>query len=289
MSFPLLPAVVALAATAPPAGSDALSSLVAAERGFSQMSVEQGMRAAFLGNLADDAIVFQPLPVNGKSVWEARPKSPATLIWEPAFAEVSAAGDLGFTTGPWELRPPAEANRPTLHGHFHSVWRRAGGGPWKVAVDIGGSHEALEPGVGSGAFTAGPPHRANAQGDRSRAAVKGILAAEMQLSHGAESGGLANALAAAAAADVRWAREGQKPAVGIEAMRGALAGDSANARWIPQGTGASRSGDLGYAFGIREHTKSAGAPPDTSVFLDVWRRARGRWRLALAVDNPVQR
>ena len=91
MPFPLLSTVVALATAAAP-GPDALQSLVDAERGFSRMSVEQGMKDAFLGNLADDGVVFQPLPVNGRRVWEARAKSPATLIWEPAFAEVSAAG-----------------------------------------------------------------------------------------------------------------------------------------------------------------------------------------------------
>src|SRR5262249_11512065 len=158
-----------LAATALAAG-DALQSLVDAERGFSRTSVEQGMRDAFLGNLADDGIVFQPLPVNGKSVWAARAKPASTLIWEPAFAEVSAAGDLGYTTGPWELRPQADADRPTLHGHFHTVWRRAPGGPWKVAVDIGGAHDALDPGVGSGAFEAGPSHAVDLKGDRSKSA-----------------------------------------------------------------------------------------------------------------------
>lgn len=290
MPFPLFPAVVALAATTSAAGSDALKSLVEAERGFSRMSVEQGMRDAFVSNLADDGIVFQPLPVNGKRVWEPRPRSAATLIWEPAFAEISAAGDLGYTTGPWELRPPADQpERPVLHGHFYSVWRRAEGGPWKVAVDIGGAHEALEPGVGSGAFTAGPSHAAHGKGDRSRTTLKEILAAEKQFSHGAEHGGFANALVAAAAADVRLGRAGHEPAVGIATARSALAADVGNARWTPQGSGASRSGELGYAYGIREHWKTAGAVPDTSVFLDVWRREGGHWRLALAVDNPVER
>jgi ketosteroid isomerase-like protein len=282
--------VLALAVSEGRMQPDPLPSLVAAERAFSRASVERGMRDAFLENLAEDGIVFNPLPVNGKQVWEPRPRSPATLIWEPAFAEVSAAGDLGYTTGPWELRPPeGETSRPTLHGHFHSVWRRAEGGPWKVAVDIGGAHAPTEPGVGSGAFTAGPAHRHKPGADVRRASEREILAAERRFARQAESVGFAAAFAAASLSAVRLSREGQAPAVGLEAARAMLAGDAARARWIPQGSGASRSGDLGYAFGIRERLSSTGSVADTSAYLDVWRREAGRWRLALAVDNPVTR
>ena len=290
MPFPFLSAVIALAATsAAPGGSDHLSSLVDAERGFSRTSVERGMRDAFLENLADDGIVFQPLAVNGKQVWQARAASKATLIWEPAFAEVAAAGDLGYTTGPWELRPPEEAqDRPVVHGHFVSVWRRAGDGPWRVAIDLGASHEPAEPGVGSGAFTAGPAHAAAAAGDRTRAAERDIRAAEKRFSAEAEKRGFLAAFGAAAAADVRFNREGHLPGVGLEAARAALAADTSPARWSPQGAGASRSGDLGYTYGVRERPGAAGAPPDTSVFLDVWRREAGRWRLVMAVDNPLE-
>lgn len=285
MLVPLFPVVV-LAAVTVSEGSDALRSMVEAEVAFSRMSVEQGMRDAFLANLADDGIVFQPLPVNGKSVWSPSPKPAATLIWEPAFAEVSAAGDMGYTMGPFELRAPPEANRPTVHGHFHSVWRLTSGG-WRVAVDIGGSHDKLEPGVGSGAFQAGPVHEPGSKGDRHEAAEREILEAEKRFSKSAERDGLEKAFAAVAAKDVRLTREGKAPVQGIDASSGVLLGDG-RARWTPGGVGASRSGDLGYAYGVRERIR-ASARPDTSVFLDVWRREKGKWRLALAVDNPVTR
>lgn len=290
MPFAWLALIVSLATTNPASGSDALRSMVEAERAFSRMSVERGMRDAFVTNLADDAIVFNPLPANGKQVWEPRPRSTSTLIWEPDLAEVAAAGDLGFTSGPWELRPPENRkDRPTLHGHFHTVWRRAQDGPWKVAVDIGGGHEALEPGVGSGALRVGPGHAAGTKRDRSRAAAREILAADERFSRQAKRDGFAVAFAAAAAADVRLSRDGHPPAEGVAAARSRLGADVARARWKPQGSGASRSGDLGYTYGIRERLSAAGAPPDTSVFMDVWRREGSRWKLALAVDNPVTR
>src|SRR5262245_3867562 len=87
---------------APLAAADptSLDTLVAAERAFSAAAVEHGMQAAFLEYLADGAIVFRPGPVNGRQSWKARnPKG--ALVWGPSFAEISGAGDLGFTTGPW--------------------------------------------------------------------------------------------------------------------------------------------------------------------------------------------
>ena len=70
-----------LPSRAEPAG-DALSSSLQAEKNFAQMSVEKGIRDSFLANLADDAIVFDPGPVNGKELYTKRSPS-------------SSAADLG--------------------------------------------------------------------------------------------------------------------------------------------------------------------------------------------------
>jgi len=114
-----------------------------------------------------------------------------------------------------------------------------------------------------------------------------IVEAEKKFSNSAEKDGFERAFADVAAGDVRLSRSGKVPAVGLEAARGVLLGDG-NVRWSPAGHGASRSGDLGYAYGVRERIR-ASATPDTSVFLDVWRREKGKWKLVLAVDNPVAR
>ena len=288
MPIPILPVALALAATTATADPNALSSLVEAERGFARMSVEHGMREAFLANLADDAVVFQPLPVNGQQVWSARKPSTATLMWEPSFAEVAASGDLGYTTGPWEFHPPSSSGDSTrFYGHFVSVWRRASGA-WKVALDLGATHEKTEPGVGSGAFAAGPSHGAMPKQDRTASAVRELKSAEQSFAKSASDGGFAAAFAAHASADVRFNRDGSPPSVGLDSARDRLAADTTRARWSPQDVAASRSGDLGYAYGVRERIMAAGAPPDTSVFLDVWRREKdGRWRLVMAVDDPV--
>src|SRR6266487_3257690 len=92
-----LASLAALAATAGPAaaGSPALRSLASAERAFAAASAAQGIKPAFLEYLASDAVVFEPTATNGHKAFESRPASQAKLTWEPAYAEVSAAGDLG--------------------------------------------------------------------------------------------------------------------------------------------------------------------------------------------------
>ena len=117
----------------------ALASLAAAERAFAGTSLEKGFRASFLTFFADDGIFFQPHPVKAKEALRERPATPETftLNWEPIFGDVSDAGDLGFTTGPFTLSDKASQNSKTKHGCFFSVWKVQADGSWKVVVDAG--------------------------------------------------------------------------------------------------------------------------------------------------------
>jgi ketosteroid isomerase-like protein len=292
MTFPLtalwLTLLAAPASPATPRHEADLDSLIASERAFSQYSVDHGMRDAFLAYLASESIIMHPLPAKARPIWEARQPSPVTLIWEPCYAEVSGGGDLGVTTGPWELRPPAGQGDLVLHGHFISVWRKQQDGTWKVEVDLGGSHDKpAQGGVGSGELKRGPIHADPPAQDRSKQALKDIDAAERRFSDAAHKAGLAAVLSGWATEDVRLNREGHSPAEGRPASRAALAADSTGVSWTPQGRGAARSGDLGYTYGIR--LRNLGAKPDSSVYLNVWRRERdGKWRVSLMVDNPLE-
>src|SRR6266850_8025432 len=88
---------------------DALNSMVETERAFSQMSEEKGTREAFAAFIADDGILFRPTAVLGKKWMQEHPLPPSparpVLSWQPIFAAVSGAGDLGYTTGPWQFKP----------------------------------------------------------------------------------------------------------------------------------------------------------------------------------------
>ena len=304
------------------ADATALDTLVAAERAFSALSVERGVKEAFLANLADDGVVFRPAPVNGRQVWRARANPAATLQWAPDYAEISGAGDLGVTSGPWEFRPPPERNQPATHGHFVSVWRRAKNGTWEVAADIGIRHEKPEGGLDDVVLVAGPVHPGlpppppdfgspivggplfygNSFGmgfatgpgyisieDRLMSrAITGMMTAERSLVYVTRNHGIEQAYAEHAANDVRVYRNEMLPMVGTGAARGVLAKRGRRVEIAPHRHGMSASRDLGYSYGLLIARAGASARPDTVSYLHVWRRdGAGPWKLALDVENEA--
>jgi ketosteroid isomerase-like protein len=59
------------------------------------------------------------------------------VSWQATAAEVSAAGDLGYTVGTYDftLHDP-QGNPMTDRGKYVTVWKKQPDGKWKVAVDI---------------------------------------------------------------------------------------------------------------------------------------------------------
>ncbi len=57
------------------------------------------------------------------------------LSWEPRTADVSAGGDLAYTTGDFNLRV-LDGSVPPQHGRYVTIWRRNGEG-WQAVLDIG--------------------------------------------------------------------------------------------------------------------------------------------------------
>src|SRR5664280_2371047 len=78
------------------------------DQDFSNMSVEKGMKEAFLFYAADTVIMIRQgqLPLFGKAELtkqlQSRPDKNIHLRWVPVIAE--ASGNLGYTFGKWELR-----------------------------------------------------------------------------------------------------------------------------------------------------------------------------------------
>src|SRR5689334_23207042 len=115
--------------------------LVEIEHAFAKAAATKGTRDAFLEFLADDGIIFQPGPVNGKQFWGQRQPRKGLLSWEPVFADVSRSGDLGYTTGPWEFRPNGPDDQPVAFGQYFTIWKKQRDGSWKAVFDRGVSTE----------------------------------------------------------------------------------------------------------------------------------------------------
>lgn len=287
-ALPLVAALL-LVPVAPRAGGPgrganppALDSLVAAERAFARMSLDQGVRDAFLHWMAPDGVIFRPLAVNAREAWSSRGPVAARLAWSPVYAEVSAAGDLGVSTGPWELRPD-DPKLPLGHGHFVSVWQRQGDGQWRVSVDIGISHAKPDRGVGMDEVTPGPVPVAR----RTEGPLPDLMALDLAWSEEARRRGPVAAFARRAARDVRFYRDAVTPVVGADGAREVMRLTPGATRWDPEAQRVSLSGDLGCTYGMLERRGKAGAEPDSSVYLHVWRREAGGWKVSLALETAL--
>src|SRR5688572_20870159 len=110
-----------------------LESIVAAEKSFAQLSIDTGVRAAFLENFDENSIAFvQGEPVPGRKDWEQREESNAYLFWWPVWADVASSGNFGFTTGPAVFGGERQDAKPTGGTYYASVWKKNEQGTWKV-------------------------------------------------------------------------------------------------------------------------------------------------------------
>jgi ketosteroid isomerase-like protein len=268
----MIPALLLAAALSP------FDQVVASERAFAAASLEKGLHESFLSYLAQDAIVFDPLPAPGRAAHEGKPPSKGKLSWGPAWVAVSSAGDLALSTGPWEFRLREDTGKEPRTGYFFSVWRRQPDGTWKVAVDIGVSSPfpfAIPQSVENGSAVAAAP--AARPSDAANARI-GVTTAERKLAAGAKSG-LGTATAARIDPAVRVYRDGKAVAIGNDAARALLATDKRDVTCTPDRITAAASGDLGYAYGACK-----GEGSSEYGFLHVWRKqADGTWKIAVDV------
>lgn len=119
---------------------ESLRSLVDAEWAFINLAKETNVRDAFWAQFTDESIVFGEGPVNARKAYENQKPNAAWLKWEPVYSDISASGDFGYNTGPWELRPVKTDENAVAFGHFVSMWKKDEAGVWKLLLDIGIDH-----------------------------------------------------------------------------------------------------------------------------------------------------
>jgi ketosteroid isomerase-like protein len=60
------------------------------------------------------------------------------LTWSPVGADISSAGDLGYTYGTYEFSAIGKDGKSVVeHGKYTSIWKKQKDGGWKVALDMG--------------------------------------------------------------------------------------------------------------------------------------------------------
>jgi ketosteroid isomerase-like protein len=60
-----------------------------------------------------------------------------SIHWKLTRAEGARSGDLGYSTGTYQMTFNDPTGRPfTDHGKYVTVWRKQGDGTWKVVLDV---------------------------------------------------------------------------------------------------------------------------------------------------------
>lgn len=285
----LLP-VVSLAQSTP--NQPAFKSMIETEQAFSKMAEVKTTREAFMSFIADDGLLFRPGAVNGKKWMNENPVPAAPngkkplLAWQPSFGGMSAAGDLGFSTGPWEFKSDIKDEKPAGYGHFVTLWKKQADNTWKFVIDLGVSHP-----------TSGGPQaiwKVETKGDPIVGAfvdvgrsIRELLQREGKFSEESVKQGLPVAFKNFASEGVRLYVPENLPFVGREVSLKALSGMKGGMSWTAIAADVSRSGDLGYTHGTYEKT-SADDPKkvvEKGSYVHIWEKKDGEWKVVLAVTN----
>jgi ketosteroid isomerase-like protein len=251
--------------------------VIAAERAFAARAAVVGIGPSFLENMTDDAIVFDPDPVNAKTAYAAQPagKTPKEggplLAWWPNWAGIARSGDLGFTTGPAEVN-----GKRTVH--YFTVWQKQADGGWKWVYDGGADSDASR--------AAGPdaPVEAMRPGDASplssEAAMGQVKGAEAVLASRARTDA-AGAYKGLLVAEARMQGSSLAPATTPDAVAKELATRAKGIDFSPLGGGASKAGDLAWTYGDARWTGGRGH------YVRIWQRRGGAWKIVFDQILPV--
>lgn len=271
----------------------AFQAMVDTERAFAKLAETEGTRPAFVAFIAAEGILFRPRAVKGKQWFGEHPAPPQAdkrplLSWYPAIAGISRAGDLGYTTGPWEFKSDIHDARSVAWGHFLTVWKRQADGSWKFAIDLGISNP--EPAQAEATWEL-------PQGYKTPKAMKGnltsnataLLTRDREFSQASTKRGARAAFADYALPEVRLYRDGKFPLVGLDLAPAVLPGPANGWTWEPAAGDVSVSDDLGYTYGSYQiyGDELAAKIIESGNYFRIWKKEKGAWKVLFDLTNPV--
>jgi ketosteroid isomerase-like protein len=124
------------------AGKSDEAELLRADLAFCQATAAKGLEG-WLSWFAPDAVIYPTTRPAVKGLSAIRDYyrevgfDPKGLTWKPTEAQISQAGDFGFTSGTWEMRAHGKEGGARARGKYLTVWRRQRDGRFLVIADIG--------------------------------------------------------------------------------------------------------------------------------------------------------
>lgn len=281
-AFAALAALPAAAFAADAGLPPAQQELFEAERAFVRLAAEKGFRDSFYTYFADDGVAFNPHPFRVRTALAGSPPSPGPMgaTWAPVYGDISAAGDLGWDTGPLVFE--GRNGQPDKNGMFFSVWKRQADGSFKVVLDVGGDTPAAVVPMDEPAHSS---WQSGAAASDAAVAKAGLLAAEKSFIAAAAVESLGRAYGSRLSDEARVHRPGAMPVTGRVALGEWANTQAEKYRSETLFADVAASGDIGYSWGSYE---KAGESPDAGYYARVWKRdAKGDWRIVMDTVSPV--
>jgi ketosteroid isomerase-like protein len=252
-----------------------LQSMVNAERAFSKLAETKNTRDAFLANLNEQSLAFQQgQPGNAKAKWESTTAGTEWLYWLPTYADISASGDFGFTYGPWSYRSNKSVEVPEATGHFVTVWKKQPDNTWKIAIDVGVSHDAYE--VNGHSIKTSAVSLTKSR--KSKTDVKNELLNVQKTFNESVAKDPVKAYAQWASKEITYFRQGSLPMTSTEVA----SKDLAQSTFATIDVQVSSAGDLGFTYGTITRPSTDGTPPKKIGFVQIWKKEDGKnWKLVL--------
>jgi len=266
--------------------SKELLDLAASERAFAAETVKVGFRDGFIKYFADDGIGFGPHPERTREKLQKLPPAtgPRKVIfnWAPMFGDISAAGDLGYTTGPVLYTDVTENPKPPRHGIYFSVWQKQSDGTWKVAVDMGVDTPEAVAAIDT-KFIAADTVQRNGQASADAHDYRHL---DWDLWGSIAKTSPVKAYTAVLDKQFRIHRKGIMPIVDRKDITPSTILQTKFD--LIDGKIAS-SNDLAFTYG-RYTVVNEPSGPESGYYVHVWRRdVTGKWKLVIDVQNPLPR
>ena len=268
-----------------------LQQMVLTEQSFSKTAEVKNTRDAFMEFIADDGLLFRPDAVNGKKwmIEHPAPQPPAgkrpLLAWQPAFAGMAAAGDLGFTTGPWEAKADIKDEKPAGFGHFVTMWKKQSDGNWRFVVDLGISHPDSGGPLTIWEVKDSPSTKTFKTVDVAKA-TEALVQRDRSYADEVSKSSLTS-FHSFASRDARLYLPDHLPYIGRDLSEKALESRKGAVKYQTIGGDVSKSDDLGYTHGTYERTDAADPTKvEKGSYLRIWMKQGNAWQIVLDVTNP---
>ncbi len=123
---------------------DDLGAMIATENALIYETAENGPKRGFRNHLTRDSVLFRPGPVNGwQYLSDGDAPSGESLVRKTVYADISANGLIGYTTGNWRLYQKGKSESTARFGQYVTIWQRQGDGRYRATLDIATTHDKL--------------------------------------------------------------------------------------------------------------------------------------------------